>query len=166
MNLNVDCTLITTTSTTFNPHHPIAIKEIMESIESQYFEMPNFSHGLRIGNYYEWFHEESSSYYKADADFIKTQFEYDTNPDDDQFSRGWWASPVLLTPEILLKAGFDVTDTDALLLPLYLSKDFGYYRVHLTDKENGLNLNIELVYLHQLQNLYHALTSTELKIEL
>ncbi len=74
--------------------------------------------------------------------------------------------PIELTPEILEKAGFDVTETDALLLPLYLSKDFGFYRVHLTDQDNGLNLNIELAYVHQLQNLYHALTSTELKIEL
>src|SRR5690348_697657 len=79
----------------------------MESKESQYFELPNFAQQLRIGNYYEWFHEEHSTYHKADADFIKTQFEYDTDPDADQFSRGWWASPVLLTPEILLKAGFE-----------------------------------------------------------
>lgn len=75
-----------------------------------------------------------------------------------------------LTPEILLKAGFTKGSGYHLEIPngqrvsyyedtkeweLYENPTFTYFPI----------LNKPL-YLHQLQNLYHALTSTELEIEL
>lgn len=73
--------------------------------------------------------------------------------------------PIPLTEDILLKAGFEVTATDALLLPIYLVKGFDCYRIHLTDGDNGLDIQ-PIHYLHQLQNLHFSLVGEELTIEL
>ena len=123
---------------------------------------------LRIGNYYEWTEnvEEKDAFLQID-DFhsllaIGENFQY--------------FKPIPLTEEWLLKFGFDnrllkkIGDSD-----LYLQGDnadsLKEYGVYLsTDIGDGLcsepNTFIEgFFYVHQLQNLYFALTQTELKIK-
>lgn len=84
-----------------------------------------------------------------------------------------WDKPIELTEEILLKCGF------------YLPKNSLVYRFDLNNEENKTTLqvwkecncfsicrlgmsafSVELNYLHQLQNLYFALTGEELEINL
>ena len=123
---------------------------------------------LRIGNYYEWTEnvEEKDAFLQVDDFYsllaIGENFQY--------------FKPIPLTEEWLLKFGFDnrllkkIGDSD-----LYLQGDnadsLKEYGVYLsTDIGDGLcsepNTFIEgFFYVHQLQNLYFALTQTELKIK-
>lgn len=86
--------------------------------------------------------------------------------------------PIELTEEILLKCGFK-HETMFIIKNLYLIEygDFnfaldennGFYHVKLSNHSFGHEKQVGLgmiKYLHQLQNLYFALTGTELKIEL
>lgn len=78
----------------------------------------------------------------------------------------WQADPIPLTAEILEKAGFEPLD--------YGSRDTSYY---IPERDNDFFLRYyvledvvrhegkEIKYLHQLQNLYFALTGEELKID-
>jgi len=78
---------------------------------------------------------------------------------------GWSTSPIPLTPEILENCGFEK-------LPHYFSVE----RFHITKQDNSdywwtafnkNNAHINKIkYLHQLQNLYFALTGQELTINL
>ena len=122
---------------------------------------------LRIGNYYEWTENVEKDAFLQIDDFhsllaIGENFQY--------------FKPIPLTEEWLLKFGFDnrllkkIGDSD-----LYLQGDnadsLKEYGVYLsTDIGDGLcsepNTFIEgFFYVHQLQNLYFALTQTELKIK-
>ena len=98
---------------------------------------------LRVGN---WVLEDGE--YKK----LKSMWDFD---DIDDFD------PIPLTEEILLKCGFERNHYGGLYL---LSKfDFdltkeGYFLVD--------NVRVHCKHLHQLQNLYFALTGTELKIKL
>jgi hypothetical protein len=66
--------------------------------------------------------------------------------------------PIELTEEILLKCEIDED------INLEFDKILGYYVVYL---EDSFCLNsVKLYHLHQLQNLYHALTNEELEINL
>lgn len=68
--------------------------------------------------------------------------------------------PIQLTEEWLLKCGFYLVDKNFFIhdsLSLGIRKSNGFYMNHVTK---------EIKYLHQLQNLYFALTGEELKIEL
>ena len=77
---------------------------------------------------------------------------------------GWSLEPVPLTEDILLKCGA-IKD----------NSDFGGYIIYFPNG-NGMRIKdnkwstqhivVELKYLHQLQNLYFALTNTELEIKL
>lgn len=73
-------------------------------------------------------------------------------------------SPIELTPEILEKAGFRydgyVWDTEKVMLGDY--KD----GIHFCNGFSIINKGIKLEYVHQLQNLYFALTHQELNINL
>lgn len=133
---------------------------------------------LRIGNWYMAIHEESESYHQADADFIKDQSLYDENPDADEFSRGWNKEPVLLTPEILEKAGFERTvhQVSAAEYIDYRMEQFVLYPLSngdievefwsATERLDERNFILAVKCLHQLQNLYFALTGKELEINL
>lgn len=70
-----------------------------------------------------------------------------------------------LTEEILIKAGFEKES-----FSFYLYKDFIIRKIRESDKQwrvilRHKDLN-DIEYLHQLQNLYFALTGEEIKIEL
>lgn len=100
---------------------------------------------------------------------LKIEYFHFTQPGD-------YFSPIPLTPEILEKAGFRAVDAEI----------EGFTRVHgrpfysivsksqiftLTDEPYGVWHYIDfpytrLQYLHQLQNLYFALTGEDLNIEL
>lgn len=71
--------------------------------------------------------------------------------------------PIPLTPEILEMAGFEVPDgyNDTVLYKDGIMIDF-----HLGEYKLRENNRIKLKYLHQLQNLYFALTGEELEIKL
>jgi hypothetical protein len=82
------------------------------------------------------------------------------------------ASPIPLTPEILEKAGFIQHHDDCYLQPIYIKKIFGnppfVWGVYPEVLGSGIVINdaMQLHYVHQLQNLYFALTGEELPIEL
>jgi hypothetical protein len=72
--------------------------------------------------------------------------------------------PIPLTEEILLKCGF-VKDGRWFCL------HFGFYSIGIANDESGFNYVWDdgfrtIKYLHQLQNLYFALTNEELTINL
>ena len=79
-------------------------------------------------------------------------------------------SPIPLTPEILEKAGFEKKyDGDYFTLPDELCKGgwdkrFIYYLPYFN--LSTYTGNIQIAHLHQLQNLYFALTGQELAINL
>lgn len=81
--------------------------------------------------------------------------------------------PIPLTPQLLEKIGFKDLHTE--FCPTYQKDQIqieivdGTYMARLQhgDKEDSTSLWLcDLISLHQLQNLYFALTNTELKIEL
>jgi hypothetical protein len=71
--------------------------------------------------------------------------------------------PIPLTEEILLKCGFEKTYFEN--IPYFekgcLTIDGCFYDVELMD-----STKLNIIHLHQLQNLYFALTGQELNIEL
>ncbi len=76
--------------------------------------------------------------------------------------------PIELTEEILLKCGFKVENGEYLIA--YHDKDLSF-QIHSRDRINYWLSNYKngftaIKHLHQLQNLYSALTGTELKINL
>jgi hypothetical protein len=91
----------------------------------------------------------------------------------------WKAEPIPLTGELLLKSEFSNKDygyhiaIDRLrVLRLVISNGKFYAQIEqLTTYGNGENevsivdLNLEIKSYHQLQNLYHTLTSEELKLK-
>ena len=83
---------------------------------------------------------------------------------------GWQAQPIPLTEDWLLKFGFKET---------FQNKDSGYIELKLWDGKNLFEVDIDdestlfylnnnrvgnIKYVHQLQNLYFALTAKELKL--
>ena len=80
--------------------------------------------------------------------------------------------PIPLTPEILEKAGFVQHHDDCSLQPIYIKKIFGntpfVWGVYPEVLGSGIVINdaMQLQSLHQLQNLYFALTGEELNIQL
>lgn len=111
----------------------------------------------------------SGGYYAGDF-----EREYDgTFEDWKHWSSGKQIEPISLTPDILEKAGFETDDTtfwieysiDGQVLWIHL----GYFAVgifkHLPDNRISIQ-GIEVNSVHQLQNLYFALTGNELTINL
>ena len=82
--------------------------------------------------------------------------------------------PVELTEDILLKCGFQNNEPNYFWITIkgyendetyiYINKISSGIGIFQNDKENYLD--IEIKYLHQLQNLYFALTNQELTINL
>jgi hypothetical protein len=80
--------------------------------------------------------------------------------------------PISLTPEILEKAGFEKCGKESMKIGIknndYIEIDYVQNIAVITDYKDGLLLAPyqQPLYLHQLQNLYFALTGEELPIEL
>lgn len=86
-----------------------------------------------------------------------------------------WNNPIELTEEILLKCGFETYDDKTYKLDLeegnrwtWLEYDKEYYpfvRLYCDDSFYMID-NAKASTLHQLQNLYYALTGEELEVNL
>jgi hypothetical protein len=77
-------------------------------------------------------------------------------------------NPILLTDEILYHTGFDLFYNNPRLECFYVNTS-SYYPFNIVESSDHrfyYNDNLEIKYLHQLQNLYHALTGQELEINL
>jgi hypothetical protein len=86
--------------------------------------------------------------------------------------------PIPLSPEILEKCGFEksgeLNNTRYWRREPYVSFSFGDYAYYRDDYRANPNLKVDnqtiyperLIYLHQLQNLYFALTGEELRVNL
>lgn len=89
-------------------------------------------------------------------------------------SNGDRFGPILLTPEILEKAGFEVREWEygnLKMVEVFLGTDY-IFNFSKDDIKTfgfvckGEELDARVKSLHQLQNLYYALTGTELNITL
>lgn len=130
---------------------------------------------LRLGNWVH--HKDQWSYRQSDQDFKEFDFQWD--------DRDWYAigectmnfedvSPILLTEEWLLKVGFETSgwlgrwqlqiENNGLIV---CSDDFNEWWVYsgLGDSDSYGFQGAHLKYVHQLQNLYFALTNKELTIK-
>ena len=80
--------------------------------------------------------------------------------------------PIPLTPEILEKCGFKTNKLQNLFKRVKEKTEGMKSEIHLGDYYDErkyyylVGLNIRIIYLHQLQNLYFALTNEELIINL
>jgi hypothetical protein len=111
---------------------------------------------LRIGNYYNGDISKEVNIQQITYEDIKELFQ---DSQDDYYQ------PIKLTEEWLFKFGFQIDDKDECyiydtvhLVSLYKGFNGGYQRII-----NGYNDGVELNHVHQLQNLYFALTGEELK---
>jgi hypothetical protein len=115
---------------------------------------------LRIGNYLKYTDDEiikperRGKIFKVIAEDILA---LSGNPID-------YIHPIPLTPEILEKAGFELFPWGWVKKA---SNDFGIrLNVQSFSYDVSGNYPVKLDYLHQLQNLYYALTGEELNVQL
>jgi hypothetical protein len=113
---------------------------------------------LRIGNWVKWPNEKE--------------------PNEAEWAHGHWLGvfdknypfpdPIPLTEEWLIKLGFEKQQEEHVWYELQISSSLaliegdknGYMEVFLLDHDDSVRVR----YVHQLQNLYFALTGEELKI--
>ena len=74
--------------------------------------------------------------------------------------------PILLTEEILLKCGFDEQILFEDECPFFCNGDFSLYCEDWNKDKFYHDTEMAIKYVHQLQNLYFALTGEELNIKL
>jgi len=84
-----------------------------------------------------------------------------------------WIKPVLITEEWLLKLGFEKEKYSSLSINFFRLKVLSHGTISFYPKEKGFNIELgttsgynfgttKIEYVHQLQNLYFALTNEEL----
>lgn len=108
---------------------------------------------FRIGNYYKWYADSKEYYFKVDNSFFG-----DINVINN-------AEPIELTEEILLKCGFKHTGNGFYEI---LGKFFELCNIgneFFNTGFKGVSIG-KINFLHQLQNLYFALTNEELNAHL
>jgi hypothetical protein len=97
-------------------------------------------------------HENDISFYVIDRNLFPLQ-------------PGWQAEPIPLTEEWLLRFGFEKNDNNQFILmegsvDILFNKDLNGWTC------DGINFSINMTeHVHQLQNLYFALTGEELKLK-
>lgn len=127
---------------------------------------------LRIGN---WVYGLESQYEHVPSFFqVESLDEGRINPYCAHDGETWYAkevTPIPLTTEILEKCGFrdyelpiDITATRKLIIATANKGTTVFYAGEGIHTVSPYSIHCE--YLHQLQNLYFALTGSELKIEL
>lgn len=114
---------------------------------------------LRVGNWVEYFGVGYTQVTPFDiAQAIKESFE---RSDIDMAYK-----PIELTPEIFKKCGFEGDNkNDWTLRPIFLMSGHNGYHLIMRKYNNGseTSLSREIRHLHQLQNLYFALTGNEIE---
>lgn len=125
---------------------------------------------LRIGNLYWILHEDFESVEVADSNVIKLLEDYEANPDDECYSRGCpcdYYVGIPITPDWLNKFGaiFPYQDFRCQMgeLCFYWNPNGALFL-----NDSGYNESITdypINQVHQLQNLYFALTGSELTIK-
>lgn len=128
---------------------------------------------LRIGNWIK--HGESPSTFEYPGTLFQVSIELFFEMARSRISE-YHLEPIPLTPEILEKCGFEkgYTDDKELYYTLELSPDIycdlclisGIETKYTIVKLLPYDRNFKFKYLHQLQNLFYALTGEELKVEL
>ena len=123
---------------------------------------------LRIGNLIEYKIEDELEERKEWWEVSKVDFQdltwLDSNPEDDDFR------PIKITEEWLLKFGFeDITGVDYILhidvdfKLILIPADAFYPQIDKADDVGWSSISLNKIeYIHQLQNLYFALTGEEL----
>jgi len=115
---------------------------------------------LRIGNYYHWYAESKIYLYEIQAkDFCKHNIKN--------------FEPIPLTEEWLLKFGFEKVRIDYTLTHCYHYQNeycwiyliHGGFEFEFITGNHRFNLMRNFEHVHQLQNLYFALTGQELTIK-
>jgi len=122
---------------------------------------------VRIGNIIHCLHEESVSEHTVTLNTINLLYRYGIAPDTDEFSRGLWYAPAPLTEDWVRRGGFKDGGQSSKIYRIFKISKSAHegYDLHvgtafntITKEETGVNLK----YVHQLQNLYFALTNNEL----
>jgi hypothetical protein len=121
---------------------------------------------LRIGNYY-MFADSDGIVCRQVKEIKHNQFGLLSDYDGVNFEI---CRPLNITEEWLPKFGFTIKDTQYAYLNLpnkgaYIYINHNGTGIALENDEFELSYPIELKYIHQLQNLYFALTNTELTIK-
>ena len=117
---------------------------------------------LRIGNWVEMYKEESKPF-KISAGNISV--EYKAN------KQGYTRyKPIPLTEEWLIRFGFEDVQINKTQVKCLTEYQFSFFfidgHIQFVDSENALDFTETLCqYVHQLQNLFFALTGEELKIK-
>ena len=120
---------------------------------------------LRIGNWVKWNYEESS-----DGNAYPVEFGYEL---DDIKNNPNIVEPIPLTEEWLVKFGFDKEEEydegkviDYRMTLMKNSLEFvSFWESEDITGVNQCQTGVDVEYVHQLQNLYFALTGTELEIK-
>lgn len=121
---------------------------------------------LRVGNYIGF----DSMLIPCKVVSIDEDYTYRVKHDYHGTLKNTWANlrPIPLTEEILLKCGFKASRDKGILQASLHKHYFAYSLVSNHLSGNGSNGEIgirNVLYVHQLQNLYHSLTGEELEIK-
>ena len=118
---------------------------------------------LRIGNWYR--HENGSDYVLSLDNWIDILFSYR----NDEYLKAadiTWMSGVPITPEWLERLGFKSDQFFDDTRPIFYLGDFYIDWDTLQPQDCGFDIaKIKIKYIHQLQNLYHALTGKDLELK-
>lgn len=125
-----------------NPkHHPRILGEIL--VVTGIYPTTGFENEKAHGVNLEHVNQKPNTYYESYSQFIK------------------FIEPIQLTEEILLKFDFDKIENGTYLNKFYVTIVSGYFVFWITDI-----YSVAIKYVHELQNLYFALTGEELEINL
>jgi hypothetical protein len=120
---------------------------------------------LRLGNIINWLSSDGWKFTRVNIKMLKLL------PKREDVHEYLAAKDVPLTPELLEKCGFVKTKMPFTGEIGYAKSDEGNYFIGLVENAYGFSLhnphfNLQIKYLHQLQNLYFALTGEELAIDM
>jgi hypothetical protein len=119
---------------------------------------------LRIGNNIQWLHEESETILTVDSRMLSVIAKYNYDPDADEFSRGIWYAPIPLSAELLTAMGFTGLRVNVWRKGrVQVWGNMAYLLAE--DMQEAHYIPTPVDYLHQLQNLYYALTGSELALK-
>ena len=113
---------------------------------------------LRVGNYYKW---TDKNHNFKDCDVYQIESISSISLIEEYFK---YFEPILLTEEWLLKFGFVELQYEDQTFGFKLNDFWFINETQIRNKYNSMLLDVEIKYVHQLQNLYFALTKNELTL--